>query len=746
MPQVQLPLFPAGTTTINEHLAFQCQEGQVVYLNGHLPVFTHAADDLAAFRLFSSQLIVNGTATQSEIVRAFGVPLITVKRSVKKYRQRGAAAFFVPPPPQCGHKLTAEMLARVQALLDEGQELPAISRQTGVLANTIHKAIRAGRLRRGAKKKESPPNAFGVATTQSERRTQAQAAALGCATTRQEERLLAAVGALQGAPLRFERAVDVSCGGVLLALPALLVEGLLRHSRKLFRLPEGFYPLETLFLVLAFVALVRVRSLEGLRYEPPGEWGKLLGLDRIPEVRTMREKLTQLCAPPGVTAQWSSTLAREWMQAQAESEPQSAGVFYADGHVRVYHGHLTNLPRRYVARERLCLRGTTDYWVNAMDGRPFFVVTRPVDAGLLAVLREEIVPRLLAEAPGQPSAEQLAADPLLPRLTLVYDRAGYSPQFFAEMKAQRVAVISYHKFAGADWPAEEFHPHEVTLANGEKLTLSLAERGVCLSNGLWVREVRQREEGGQQVSVLATDYRRDLRRVAVAMFARWSQENFLKYMREHFYLDRLVEYGTEPLPDTTRVVNPAWRRLDSAVRKELGLLNRQQAEFGALLLSARPDPTEMEDWQRKKAALLEAITTRQGRIAELKTQRQNSPKHIELKALPAAERFTRLRAERKQFVDTIKLIAYRAETALLHVVREKLARGDDGRAFLREIFRTTTDLLPDLEQKTLTVRLHPLASRAHDEALRHLAEELTATETVFPGTDLRLIYEIPSSP
>jgi len=157
MPQVQLPLFPAGTTQLNESLAFVCRDGQVTYFNGHLPVFTHAQDDLAAFRLFTSQLIVNGTASGGEIQRAFGVPKIAVQRAVAQYRSGGNAAFFRPRPPRPGRKLTPEVLAQVQGLLDQGQTVPMISRQTGVLANTLHKAIRAGRLRVDAKKKISPP-------------------------------------------------------------------------------------------------------------------------------------------------------------------------------------------------------------------------------------------------------------------------------------------------------------------------------------------------------------------------------------------------------------------------------------------------------------------------------------------------------------------------------------------------------------------------------------------------------------
>jgi hypothetical protein len=159
MPQVQLPLFPAGTTQLNACLAFACRDGQVTYFNGHLPVFSHAQEDLAAFRLFTSQLVVNGSATQGDIRRAFGVPKVAVQRALARYRAGGAAAFFVPPKPRPGRKLTPEVLVQVQALLDAGAAVPAIRRQTGVLANTIHKAIRAGRLRAGAKKKTRAPTA-----------------------------------------------------------------------------------------------------------------------------------------------------------------------------------------------------------------------------------------------------------------------------------------------------------------------------------------------------------------------------------------------------------------------------------------------------------------------------------------------------------------------------------------------------------------------------------------------------------
>lgn len=158
MPQVQLPLFPHGSTALTPELAFERREDQVVYFNGHLPVFTHEVQDLASFRLFTTQLIVNGTASQGDIVKGFGVPITTVKRCCQRYRERGAAAFFNPPERRQGRRLTAPVLVQAQALLAEGSSVPAISQRLGILTSTLHKAIDDGRLKQFKKKSRLAPN------------------------------------------------------------------------------------------------------------------------------------------------------------------------------------------------------------------------------------------------------------------------------------------------------------------------------------------------------------------------------------------------------------------------------------------------------------------------------------------------------------------------------------------------------------------------------------------------------------
>lgn len=565
---------------------------------------------------------------------------------------------------------------------------------------------------------------------------------MGYATTRSLERVAAAMGALPEAPIQFESALDIPQGGVLFALPALLVLGLLRHTQRFYDLPKGFYGIESIFLLLALMALARIESIEQLRYSAPGEGGNLLGLDRIPEVRCLRQKLSWLCRQPGRAAQWNAVLAEEWIKGLPEGEM----LFYADGHVRVYHGGLSALPRHYVPRQRLCLRATTDYWIHAMDGQPFCYVNQAVDPGLIATLRADLVPWLEAHAPlSDEHRQRLAEDPRQPRFTLIFDREGYSPAFFSELEKQRIAVVSYHKYPGPDWPAAEFTARPVELSAGETVPLRLAERATKLSNGLEVREVRKLTEAGKQVPILSTNRLLSSERLAVVMFARWTQENFYRYMREHFGLDGLIEYGTAPVPETVSVVNPAWRELDPAIRSDTAQLRRSLAEFGSLSLPGTLEPAEVAHYETAKASLQEKIENLRKKLDEAKAKRKETPRHIPFNELPEGARFERLRPERKQFIDTIKMTSYRAETSMVGVLREKLAREDDARALMRQIYQCEVDLLPDPGAKRLTVRLHHLAQHIHDQAVRHLCAELTATETVFPGTDLRLLYQLGSS-
>jgi hypothetical protein len=565
---------------------------------------------------------------------------------------------------------------------------------------------------------------------------------MGYGATRILERVAAATGQLEQAPIVFAAAHDIPQGGLLLALPALLATGLLRNGLEMYALPRGYYGLSSILLLLAMMALARVKSVEQLRYLAPGEWGNLLGLDRIPEVRTLREKLQTLCAEPGRAARWNSELAKGWMGLQPEAEP----MFYIDGHVRVYHGRLAQLPKHYVARQKLYLRAAVDYWINAFDGQPFFYVNQEIDHGLVQALREYMAPWVEANAPTTPEHQQrMDSDPRIPRFTVVFDREGYSPDLFEELQQRRIAVLSYHRYPGEDWREDEFQTQEVTLASGETVQMSLAERGTRLPKGLWIREIRKRTAGGEQISLISTHARLEMRVLAAALFARWAQENFFRYMRQHYALDRLAEFGTEEISDTEVAVNPAWQKLNREVRKQHEALKKTRAQFAAASLTEPVSDAVVGRFALAQGHKQEDIVERQRLLEELKKQRKAIAHHIPVKDLPATQRFNRLLPERKHFIDTIKMISYRAETSMVAILREKMARTDDARALLRQIYETECDLVPDLQAHTLTVQLHHLTQAAHDQLLRHLCDQLNETETIFPNTELRLLFKVGST-
>jgi hypothetical protein len=748
-----LPLIGDGATRISDSISVVRENGQWIYFCGIQPVFQHAEGDRRAFQMFTAQLIARGVCRQVDIVRVFGVSKNSVIRSVNTYRAGGVGAFYAPRATRGPSVMTPAVRAHAQQLLGAGLSLREIAAQLGLNLDTLRKAVQQGRLIKPDTPQPGQPTPqkplvwqSPTATDKSTRATLDAAAEMGTACTRPDERVLAAFGLLDGAPTRFETCRDVSFGGVLCALPALAANGLLRHIDVCFKKLNGYYSTLHVVLLLAHMALCRIKVVEQLQYQPPGELGKLLGLDRVPEVRCLRHKLAALSSE-GAPEKWAGLLSREWL----EETPELAGVLYVDGHVRLYHGSLTVLPKRYVSRQRLCMRGTTDYWVNDILGQPFFVVQQAIDHGLLEALRNQIVPRLLNEVPGQPTEAELKADRYRARFVIVFDREGYSPEFFKEMwQTHRIACITYRKHCQDIWPTSEFTEVETTLPAGERITLNLAERGTWIGgrkSGLWVREVRKLTTGGHQVILVSTAYGQSHTADSVLMFSRWSQENFFRYMIQHFAIDLLSEYGTEEIPETKRpVVNPRWRELDSQQRSLKSKLTHRRASFAALTLDSQSDPSAPVKWTWRKAELLEEIEQLQQEITDIKNQLKTTAHHLDWDQLPESEKFERLAPSRKQLVDTVKMIAYRAETALASIVREELARYDDARSLLCDLFRSEADLLPDVEQQVLRVQVHPMSNPRSNRAIAHLLGHLNAAEFTYPGTNLRLIYSIAGQP
>jgi DNA-binding MarR family transcriptional regulator len=743
MPQLILPLIPEGATRISDLVTVYRSEKRWTYFMGLTPIYAHAADDHRMFRLFTSMMIDSGTCRHTDIINTFGVSKSNVNRALKKLRKGGPEAFFQRKPGgRKGHVLTPQALEQAQALLDHGFTRHDAAQQLEVKVDTLRKAINDGRLRE-RQAAEAPK----AGTDKSSRSAVDAAAAkgMGTACTRVVERACAAVG--QGeAQVRFEPCLDVPKAGVLCAVPALLVNGILEGAEKLLGRISGYYTFFQILLVLAFMTLCRIKTVERLRENPPGEFGKLLGLDRIPEARCLREKMDALS--DGKAAEiWAAHLSKHWM----EAEPEAAGTLYVDGHVRVYHGKLTKLPRRYVTRQRLCLRGTTDYWVNDAIGRPFFLIEKPIDSGLIQAIEHDIVPRLLDEVPNQPDEATLAANPHHCRFVLVFDREGYSPDFFARMwRAHRIACITYHKHPAEPWPVSWFEEKTAIMPGGETVTMCLAEMGTLLGSGknaFWVREVRKLTDSGHQTSLISSAYDLPHTQLAVRMFSRWCQENFFRYMKQHFEIDMLCEYGVVEIPDTEKVVNPSWRELARSRNQVQNRLRYRRARFTEMTMhpESETDPEKYQKWLTRKSELLEEIDQHEHQLETLKAKLKQTQKHITWGELEDKDKFNRLLPGRKRLMDTVRMIAYRAETAMAAMLLGPTVDMSDARRLLQGLFVTDADLLPDMENNRLRVRIHNASTPADNRVIGAFLDELNKAEIEYPGSKLRLAYELVNS-
>ncbi len=478
------------------------------------------------------------------------------------------------------------MIAQIQVKYSQGDTLPEIADQLLLKSNTIQKAIAQNRI------KLIEPTSFeenSYTQTKSNRSVIDDNTGMGKACSNTIERILASVGGTS-ATIKFSEQIDLSCAGVLLSLPALLSNGLLIHSQD-FKLTNVYYSEEMIFLCLAFLSLLRVKNINQANTIPCGELGRVLGLDRIPEVKTLRNRIARF-TQKGNVEEWSAKLSQGWMNAN----PDLAGVLYIDGHVNIYYGQATTMPKRFVSRIRLCMSGSTDYWVNDKTGQPFFVVSEAINSSMIEQIKTSILPRLEKEVPHQPTEEELLQNPLLHKLMIVYDRECYSVDFFHYLWEKRVAVCTYNKNVKDKWPEEDFIEYETIQEDGTTEKIKLSEKKITLKNNdkqnpkeVTCREIRKLSKSGHQTSILTTNWTLGIVQIGLYMFARWCQENFFKYMTDNFDIDGLVSYKKEIISDTKMLVNPAYRQLDSELKSLNGKLSKQKTLFANITLKDEPE-------------------------------------------------------------------------------------------------------------------------------------------------------------
>jgi hypothetical protein len=745
---------PQGITIVNDHVLFRTEgTRRVISVQGvvfaHYDVTDRAAEAYAMVTLFES-----GYADQNDIARAFGFSTRSLRRYQHRFEVGGLAALARPrgrPVGKCQERAGTKQLGRtILHLKAKGFSNRAIAGRVGLDEKAIRKRLR----RLGWEPVPVPPLAFpSVAfneTTVSLADTSIdpvgtpsidEAPALQAGSDpldieplpksldvdplhRSMDRLLAAMGVLEDAAPLFAPAASVPRAGVLLAIPSLVSSGLLGIAERIYgTLGPAFYGLRTTLVTYVLLALLRIRRPEGLKEYAPGDLGRVVGLDRIPEVKTLRRKLTRLASLNG-----GQQLGHELARRRITERGRVLGFLYVDGHVRAYHGKHT-IPKAYLARRRLAVPATTDYWVNDQTGDPLLVVTGEANASMFHML----VPIL------QQVRQLLGPDR---RATIVFDRGGWSPKLFLKVIAMDFNILTYRKGRVRRIAEKRFILRKAIL-DAREVEYLLHDQPIRLLKGkLRLRQVTRLLENGHQTPILTSRW--DLSDIVVAyrMFERWRQENFFKYMREEYLIDALADYQVEPDDPTRSVPNPAWKELDKQLHLARTHLRKLQKSYGCSVLDSLARINRgMKSFPNAEKKIRREIRQVSDRIADLVAKRNSFPKRVPVADTQKEQQVVKLSTERKYLTNVLKMVAYQIESDLVELLRPHYARVDDeGRTLIQTALQSTAAIKPTKNE--LGIILAPLSSPHRSRAVAAICESLNATNTHFPGTSLRMHFGV----
>jgi len=747
---------PSNIVVINARCSVRIEADQRVVVVAGLPVHHYRAEDAVAEAYAMVFLVESGFAQQTDVARAFAVSVRTVRRYQERYAHGGMAALGKEEGWRRGRRrISGKRLRSIEMLKSQGMSNRALAHRLGVSENAIRKLV-------GPSKRESaqlvlpaitpaarkqatnavpsakPSGEDGDHASQSVEEHSGDRDPIAAPEAANEpvpmsldsdpddrtfDRQLAHLGLLDDAAPLFREGSSVPGVGVLLALPCLVESGLFQISRKLFgEIGPAFYGLRTTLLTLLLMALLRIKRPEQLKEKDPAAFGRLLGLDRAPEVKTLRRRLSRLAAHH-CAEQFGAELAR----VRVDRRGHLMGFLYVDGHVRAYHGQREISSNAYVTRRHLAMPATTDYWVNDRSGDPLLVITGEVDAALTKAM-----PRLLRQVREVVGERQV---------TIVFDRGGWSPKLFAAMIKDGFDVLTYRKGRCRRISERRFVRRRAVL-DGCSVDYLLHDEPVRFLKGrLRLRQVTRLCDGGHQTNVITSRW--DLRDIEVAyrMFERWRQENFFKYMREEFLLDALVDYQIEPEDPTRTIPNPERKALDNeigAVRAEVAKLERELGAAAAANAELRR-PT-MRGFKIAHSKLGKQLRNVRAQLSRLLNRRRDAPKRVEIREVNDRA-LVKLATERKHLTDIIKMVAYQAESDLLALLRHHYARVDqEGRTLLHELFATAGDIY--VSDSELTITLAPLSSPHRTYAAQALCEVLDKAATIFPGSRLRMRFKI----
>jgi len=749
--QQPLPLAPAEATEISAAAAMiEDAEGGRVYVHGNL-CFAWNAGDTAGRRFAAVSLMRTKAATQTQVAAAFGTSALTVWRWDQALSADGVAA-LVPQRtgPRRASKLTPEVTATIAALREQGLSLRAIGQRVAVSEASVRRALSENSTPGTETETETDYPAMVSDTdpdlcgqTPSTPATPVMAggdavAVLADPVDRSGERVLAAFGMIPYAAPVFTGCGRAPLAGLLLAVPALVATGLIECAHQAYPdFPNGFYSLDTMVCEAVFRALLGEARAEGATRIDPTALGRVLGLDRAPEVKTIRRKIKAL-AEAGKAGDWIAAMAARHLCAR----PEQAAVFYVDGHVRAYQG-TRKISKTHVPRLKFPAPATVETWVTDAAGDPLLVVMAEPAASLASELRR-LIPQLRA----------MVGDER--RVLVGFDRGGWSPTLFADLDAAGFDTLTWRKGTSADIAEDLFAEHTHTDEHGRTHTWELADTDVELEitdgprkgQTFSMRQISLHDRPrARQMHILTT--RRDLTAAEVRyrMGSRWRQENHYRYARIHFDLASHDTYQAGEDDPTRMVPNPAKKTAYAQVEKARRTLQSAQHTAKAELLAAHsPKPgTTVMLTNTMINTINTNVHTAEKTLDTALAAHAAIPTRLPLSQVNPGQQV--LDTETKLIHHAIRIAAYNTAQTLARTIVTDTGysrAADEAHTLIRTALAGSGDIIPDPATSTLHIRLDPLPAPRHTAAIAELCQALNDTNTIYPGTNLTLRYSIKS--
>lgn len=766
---------PAGA--VNCACRFDDHGGQrFIRIHGAL-FYSYDLEDEISERFVWVQILLAGYANMVEVAAATGIGLRSLQRWKERAKLGGFGALLPKPITGRPRGITSALRREALRLIALGHSHAQVGSRLKLGGSSIDRIVAQDKAGSGTvaqvhldlEEQESSIELPESGPLDTDTDTDTGRGRCGVQSTddpldRSLDRTFARLGLIEDADPLFAPGERLADMGFFMVVALLGAHPILRIFERVYgkELAPAFYGLRTVVMTLLMMVLLRVRRPERLRHCNPSEKGRVLGLDRVMEVKTLRRKLHQL-ADLNRGTDLMEQLGRARLEGVGAPADGALEIVYLDGHVQCYHGGM-KIGQAWSSTRNRTVKGRTDTWLHLPGKTPLFYLESPFNESLVKVIethQEKILDLFGQEKP-----------------VLVFDREGWDVSFLNELDEKGWKFITYRKGNYDDLPPETFADQPTQIGKRayahapvdiaqqsfnlyEKTTAKSGKPGRRKVGEKCFREVRiLSDDSSKQTSVVTNLNGEQAGSVTVcaAMFQRWgNQENVFKYFKQEYALDALLEYNQgvksseqrsaeEQIPDALDHPNPEYakltRQIGELAKKQTKLLARYGLEIEA---KSGGDPQSGELNGEQVIKLIGKIRSGKGgqelrrisaQLEELRVKRSQ----CELREGVATSDHVRLRSGIKQIVDAVRMGAYDLENELFEMLAGHYPnRAKEGRKLIVGAMRSSGSLR--VEEGRLVIKLEEQASPNRTRAIDAICQELDRRQAVFPGTGLRIEFD-----